>query len=133
MIRSSLFALLILAVLNACTWVKLEPAGKATRVAREDEDLSYCDRRGEITVSVKHSVAFIERNALKVRDELETMARNEAMDMSADTVRAAEEPMYGEQRFVAFACRSKAAAPAAAAPVESAPRDGAETFPIPPG
>ncbi len=130
MIRSSLLVILTLTSLGACTWVKLEPEGKATRVAREEEDLSYCERRGEITVSVKHNVAFIERNALKVRDELETMARNEARDMSADTVRAAEEPLYGEQRFTAYACRSKTAAPAASAPTPSPAAGDAETFPV---
>ena len=129
MIRSSLLVILTLTSLGACTWVKLEPEGKATRVAREEEDLSYCEKRGEITVSVKHNVAFIERNALKVRDELETMARNEARDMSADTVRALEEPLYGEQRFAAYACRSKTTTPAATVPPPPVAGD-AETFPV---
>jgi len=127
MIRNVILAALTASLLGACTWVKLEPTGNAVRVAREGEDLSYCDRRGEISVSVKHNVAFIERNPLKVRDELETMARNEAPGMSADTVQAVDEPLYGEQRFIAWACRTKTAAPAAEAPRREAE---AETFPI---
>ena len=35
-------------------------------------------QRGEVVVSVKDSIAFYERNQLHVRDELETLARNEA-------------------------------------------------------
>jgi hypothetical protein len=132
MIRTVLIAAVSLSLLGACTWVKLEPTGNAVRVAREGEDLSYCDRRGEISVSVKHNVAFIERNPIKVRDELETMARNEAPSMRADTVQAIDEPLYGEQRFAALACRDKTAAPSqlpapAAAP---APSDAAETYPV---
>ncbi len=136
MIRIALFAAFTVSLLGACTWVKLEPSGDAIRVARDGEDLSHCDRRGEISVSVKHNVAFIERNPIKVRDELETMARNEAPAMSADTVQALDEPLYGEQRFAAWACRSRAAAPAAQAPARTAPAapaapaGHAETFPV---
>lgn len=127
MIRNAILAALTVSLLGACTWVKLEPTGKAVRVARDGEDLSFCDRRGEISVAVKHNVAFIERNPLKVRDELETMARNEAPGMSADTVQAVDEPLYGEQRFIAWACRARTAAPAAEGPRREAE---AETFPI---
>ncbi len=129
MSRTALFVLIAATQLGACTWVKLDPQGGAVRVAREGEDLSYCDRRGEISVSVKHNVGFVERNALKVRDELETMARNEAPGMAADTVQAIDEPLYGEQRFAAFACRTREAAPR---PATEGPRqrDEAETFPI---
>ncbi|MGQ0801446.1 MAG: DUF4156 domain-containing protein [Pseudomarimonas sp.] len=136
MIRNRLFAALTLGLLgactlSACTWVKLEPEGQATRVASEAEDLSYCEKRGGITVSVKHNVGFIERNALKVQDELETMARNEALSMAADTVRADDVPLYGEQRFTAYACRNKTATPTAAPPAPARQSGEAETFPVP--
>jgi len=136
MIRNRLFAALTLCLLGAgtlssCTWVKLEPEGQATRVASEAEDLSYCEKRGGITVSVKHNVGFIERNALKVQDELETMARNEALSMAADTVRADDVPLYGEQRFTAYACRNKTATPTAAPSAPARQSGEAETFPVP--
>ena len=35
---------------------------------------------------MKDSVAFYDRNALRVQDELETLARNEAPGLGADTV-----------------------------------------------
>jgi hypothetical protein len=129
MIRRTLIATALLAVLGACTWVKLEPNGKAVRVAREGEDLSYCEPRGEIGVAVKHNVGFIQRNPIKVRDELETMARNEAPGMSADTISALDEPLYGEQRFAAFGCRERSAAPPTRTPPRSEPGE-AETFPV---
>ena len=129
MIRRTVVATVLLVSLGACTWVKLDPDGKAVRVAREGEDLSYCDPRGEIAVAVKHNVAFIQRNQIKVRDELETMARNEAPGLSADTIRSLDEPLYGEQRFAAFGCRNRSAAPATAPASRSAPGE-AETFPV---
>ncbi len=130
MTRSILFAAISLSLLGACTWVKLEPAGNTIRVAREGEDLSFCDRRGEITVSVKHNVGFIERNPMKVRDELETMARNEAPGMSADTVQALDEPLYGEQRFSGYACRNKTVSPARSEQPAAADPEAAQTFPV---
>ena len=90
-------------LLGACTWVEPDAHGREVRVAY-DSDLSACRKRGEVTVSVKHSVAGIERNALKVRDELESYARNEAAARGADTVQALDEPREGEQRFGAWTC-----------------------------
>ncbi len=89
--------------LGACTWVEPDARGREVRVAY-DADLSACRKRGEVTVSVKHAVAGIERNRNKVRDELESYARNEAAALGADTVQALDEPREGEQRFGAWTC-----------------------------
>ena len=55
-------------------------------------------------VSVKESIAFYERNRLRVRDELETLARNEAPGLGADTIQPLGPPIEGEQRFAAWNC-----------------------------
>ena len=44
-----------------------------------------CEKRGEVEVSVKDSLGFYERDALRVQDELETLARNEAPGPAAPT------------------------------------------------
>lgn len=116
-------------VLTACTWVPMEPQGAAIRVAREGEDLSYCERRGDVTVSVRDHVGFYERNELKVRDELEVLARNEAPRLGADTVQALEEPREGEQRFVAMSCRGATRAVERVEPVRRQD-DVVETYPL---
>lgn len=125
-------ALLTAALLPACTWVKMEAGGGDVRVAARSDDLSGCTRRGEVGVTVKDKVGLYRRNELKVRDELETMARNEAASLGADTVQALNEPSAGEQRFAAYACgRHRPAARAARIEEDRrAPADGAETFPI---
>jgi hypothetical protein len=130
----ALACVLIAASLPACTWVKMEPGATAVRVARMGDDLSSCTRRGELGVSVRDRVGLYERNDLKVRDELETMARNEAGSLSADTVQPLNEPSAGEQRFAAYACGSNLplarATPPRAEPPRPAPAGEAETFPV---
>ena len=114
--------------LSACTFVPIQPAGVQVRVAAPNQPLA-CERRGEITVSVKDRLGPIARNALVVRDELEVLARNEAPALGADTVQALNEPLDGEQRFRAWRCGPAGAVPAAT----EAPRPAAteaETLPL---
>lgn len=87
---------------SACTFVRMTPGAQAVRVV--DGPPAGCERRGEITVSVKDSVAFYERNQLRVREELETLARNEAPGLGADSVQPLGPPNDGEQRFAAWKC-----------------------------
>ena len=131
--RLSLLCCFVVAAASGCTWVKMEPGGSAVRVARLSDDLSACAKRGEVGVAVKDKVGLYQRNALKVRDELETMARNEAASLGADMVQALNEPSAGEQRFAAYRCDGRA--PLARAPAPAADRapvaDGeAQTFPV---
>jgi hypothetical protein len=132
MVRPLLVACLVPFALGACTWVKMEPSAYQVRVAREAEDLSYCERRGDLTVSVRDRVGFYERNEIKVIDELETLARNEAPRLQADTVQPIDRPAEGEQRFAAFTCRGASRAAPAAEPIDPPPaRDGdVQTFPL---
>ncbi len=98
---ASLAATLALA---SCTWVEPDAGGSTVEVARAAQDLGGCLRRGEVTVSVKADVAGIDRNPLKVRDELESLARNEAATLGATHVQSLEDPHDGEQRFAAYDC-----------------------------
>ena len=96
-------ALLATAVLGAgCTWVHMAPEARGVKVV--DGPPAGCNRRGEVAVSVKDSIAFYERNDLRVRDELETLARNEAPGLGADTIQPLGPPIEGEQRFAAWNC-----------------------------
>lgn len=99
--RLSLTAPLLLA-LSACTWVHMAPGASAVRIVSGPP--AGCEKRGEVEVSVKHSIAFIERNDLRVREELETLARNEAPGLGADTIHPLSGPVRGSQRFAAWRC-----------------------------
>ncbi|HLM52999.1 MAG TPA: DUF4156 domain-containing protein [Pseudoxanthomonas sp.] len=96
-------AALVLSV-SGCTWVPMAPEAAAIRVIAPGAAPAGCEKRGEGAVSVKDSVAFYERNQLRVRDELETLARNEAPGLQANTVQALGEPADGTQRFAAWRC-----------------------------
>src|SRR5690606_13785689 len=83
-----------------------DPAeAKAVRVIAAGGAPAGCVRQGEIEVSVKNSVAFYERNQVKVRDELETLARNEAPGLGANVIQPLGEPTAGTQRFAGWQCR----------------------------
>jgi hypothetical protein len=103
-------------LLPACTWVKIEPEAKQIRVVDAGADMSRCGSMlSEISVSVRDRVGFVDRNAIKVRDELETLARNQAADGQGDTLKPLSEPMNGEQRFGTWRCGGSVPSRAAAA------------------
>ena len=97
-----LAAVALTATTTACTWVHMAPGASKVKVVEQTP--SDCDKRGEVEVSVKDSIAFYERNQLKVREELETLARNEAPGLGADTVQPVAPPRSGEQQFIAWRC-----------------------------
>ena len=63
-----------------------------------------CEKRGEVEVSVKDRLGPYERNSLRVHEELETLARNEAPGLNADTVQPLAAPGDGAQRYAAWRC-----------------------------
>jgi hypothetical protein len=99
-----LFVLTVLcSVATACTWVHMAPGAEKVKVVATTP--VGCTERGEVEVSVKDRLGPLERNPLKVRDELETLARNEAPGLSADTVQPLDGPEDGTQRWRAWRCR----------------------------
>lgn len=131
MLRICLMTLVTALLAGGCTWVKMEPAGHAVRLAAAGEDLAACKRLGEIGVAVKDQVGFYRRDPIKVQDELEVMARNEAPRLQADTLQPLDAPLNGEQRFVAWRCGQTPAAPAEPAEAaEPRPAEAAQTYPI---
>jgi hypothetical protein len=121
-------ALLVLAV-PACTFVKMAPGADEVSVVAQGRALDGCSKRGEIEVSVKDRLGPYERDELRVRDELETLARNEAPSLAADTIQPKGPPMDGVQRFLAWRCAGVPAAVAPDRPPQEA-ADRAETAPL---
>lgn len=124
--------LILLAVLPiaACSWgIKLDSAGSKMRVAWND-DVSRCRDLGKITVSVLNRVGPLDRSKIKVNDELEIMARNEAAGMGADTVKPLSDVRNGEQSWGAYSCGTAAVPQRAVDRPSTRNSDGVETFPI---
>ena len=89
---------------SACTFVKMAPGGQEVRVVGPGQLPAGCVQRGEVEVSVKDRLGPYNRDTLRVSDELETLARNEAPSLAADTVQAKGPPVDGAQRWLAFRC-----------------------------
>ena len=88
---------------SGCTWVHMAPGASAVKVATSAP--ADCEKRGEVSVSVADKVALLyERNDLRVREELETLARNEAPGIGADTISPMGPPVNGDQKFAAWRC-----------------------------
>jgi hypothetical protein len=100
------FGLLLLASVwvVGCTWVKPDAQGELVNVVYTPAETRDCQELGSVTVSVKADIAGIDRNEVKVRDELESLARNQAATMNADTILPKSDVVDGEQEFFAFRC-----------------------------
>lgn len=95
--------LLVAAMLSACTWVKLTPSGEKVRVLSATE-VSSCKKLGKTRAMLKDTIAGIKRSEEKVRNELETLARNSAAEMNGDTIVPASEIEEGKQVFDVYRC-----------------------------
>jgi hypothetical protein len=100
----SFILLISLSLLSACTFVKMAPGGDAVKVVAIGKDMTACEKRGDIAVSVKDRLGPYERNTMRVKDELEVLARNEAPGLKADTVQAVAEVDDGSQKWRAYRC-----------------------------
>jgi len=123
---------LTLTGVQACTWVKSSDSGNAVHVAY-DGNVSGCRDAGQVSVSVADHVAFYHRPSLKVRDELETLARNQAAAIPADTIKATSDPVDGTQSFEAYVCggmRMRQRADRAPPPPQQS-NSGVQTYAIP--
>ncbi len=91
-----------LLALPGCTFVHMAPGAKGVRVMAAAP--TGCERRGEVEVSVKDSLGPYQRSESQVRDELETLARNEAPGLSADAISPLGPPRDGSQRWALWRC-----------------------------
>jgi len=148
LLRTGMVPLLVGALLSACTYgIVLDAGGQGVNTDWTGQRVANCRDIGKVTVSVMSRVGPVDRNDIKVRDELEIMARNQAAQMHADTITPLGDPRDGEQSWEAYSCGTVApqgyapghAPPApsnSGAPVEevSPPENGApsEGYPPPP-
>jgi len=97
-----LAAALVFATMTGCTFVHMAPGAAKVRVLAAAP--TGCEKRGEVEVSVKDRLGPYERSDAQVRDELETLARNEAPGVGADAISPAAAPRDGEQRWLMWRC-----------------------------
>jgi hypothetical protein len=101
--KKLLLVFLVMAMVSACTWVKLTPAGEKVRVAGANQVVG-CKKLGQTQTMLKDKIAGIKRDADKVRSEMETLARNSAAEMNGDTVVPVSGIEDGKQVFDVYSC-----------------------------
>ena len=117
------------ALLSACTYgIVLDAGGQGVRTDWSGQRVGGCRDIGKVTVSVMSRVGPIDRNDIKVRDELEIMARNQAAQMHADTITPLGEPRDGEQAWEAYSCGT--VTPQGYAPAYSSPNARGSGAPV---
>jgi len=117
-------------LLAACSWgIKLDSGGDKVRVAW-DGNVDGCKDAGKVTVSVLDRVGPVDRSGLKVSDELEIMARNEAAGLGADTIRPIGQPHDGAQSWNAYTCGAIARVPVRREGQPPKQGDAVETYPV---
>jgi hypothetical protein len=94
--------IVLLGALPGCTFVHMTPGASKVNVLAAPP--TGCEKRGEVDVSVKDRLGPYERSEAQVRDELETLARNEAPGVAADSISPLTRPNDGEQRWAMWRC-----------------------------
>ena len=97
-----LFVAGLATTLSACTFVHMAPGASTVKVLASAP--TACEKRGEVEVSVKDRLGPYERSEAQVRDELETLARNEAPGVGADSISPLGQPVDGTQRWALWRC-----------------------------
>jgi phosphoenolpyruvate carboxylase len=89
--------------LVSCTWVKVTEQGESVMVRNADQ-VADCKKMARTTVSLRNKVMGVERSKEKVQKELETLARNAAVDYSGNVVVPTSEVTDGKQTFDVYQC-----------------------------
>lgn len=91
-------------LLSGCAWVK--PSLDSQQVIYQPiEAVSQCRKMGVARVKTLSKVVIVPRSADLVRNELITLAKNEAVIMRGDTVAADGPVQDGAQAFGVYRCR----------------------------
>ena len=96
----------LFAELSGCASSLIGVREGAERVSLADaKQVSACQSKGKINVSVLARIGLTERDAEDVEDNLYQLARNNAVDAGADTLVKGESTEFGKRTFEMFKCR----------------------------
>lgn len=98
-----LLPFLLIFTICSCTWVRLTADGETVTVKTEAE-VSDCKRVAKTTATLRSKVMGVERDEDKIRLELETLARNAAVEYGGNVVVPITEIEDGAQSFAVYKC-----------------------------
>ena len=93
----------ILSLMSACTWVQLTTAGEQVEI-RAINQVPGCERLGRASSTTMDRLIVVDRSTERQREELLTLARNEAANMGGNVIVATTDISNGRQQFDVFRC-----------------------------
>lgn len=127
-----LIVLCCLAALAGC-WVTPSPVSKNVAVVNGVQ-VAHCRLVGKADLSVPDKLGTLQRVSDDMENDLQTLARNQAINVGGDTVAPLSVQDGGKQSWGYYACGPGALAAAAAATSSAAPAaaTGVKTLPYTP-
>lgn len=104
-VRTFVSGAVVATMLAGCSWVKLEEGAERVNLVGE-ERVDDCQKLGRTRVQVAHQIGFIPRNEEAIQENLNDMARNQAIEMGGDTIAPLEAAEEGRQQFGIYRCRN---------------------------
>jgi hypothetical protein len=90
--------------LSGCTWVDLTAAGEQVQFASQ-KAVEDCEQVGKTRATTQHKVWIFARSDSKIREELRSLARNDAAGLGGTTVSPLGPVEDGEQTFAIYVCK----------------------------
>ena len=97
--------LTILVSTLGCNWVPLTREGENVRVLQASA-VTDCQSVGKVTSKTSDRVMIFARTERKVREELESLARNEAVGLNGNAIVPIGTETNGRQSFEVYRCES---------------------------
>jgi len=88
-----------------CTWVPLTSEGENVRVL-EASAVTDCRKIGKVTSKTSDRALMFARNERKIREEIESLSRNEAADLNGDAIVPVGSITDGRQTFEVYRCET---------------------------
>jgi len=96
--------LMCVVIINSCTWVRLTKEGELVEVKTESE-VTECKRVAKTSATLRSKVLGINRDEAKVKEELETLGRNAAVEYGGNVIVPLTEIKDGSQSFSVYQCQ----------------------------
>lgn len=110
------------ALLGGCTWVTPSPEAVGKRIAVVDGTaVTNCRLASKADLSVPDKLGTLQRMPEDMQNDLQTLAKNQAANVGADTVAPLSDQVGGKQSWGFYLCGASGAAMAAPAASVAAP------------
>jgi len=86
-----------------CTWVPLTAEGRNVRILQEIA-AADCEKISTVNAKTAERVGLFARSDRKVREELESLAKNEAAVKDGNAIVPIETMTNGRQSFIIYRC-----------------------------